>query len=586
MKKNISLLLIAASLLFSGCEDGFYDVYNDFTGPVQSVEMRSSASVVVGSTERLTAVVYPSMTPNKNVSWMSDNPAVASVDSTGLVTGNTVDQSTIIRVTTEDGGFTAECLVTVVPVPIPVETWAVDNSISVGRGLQVQLTRDFTPANATNTEMSWRSSNSAVAAVDSSGLVIGVATGTAVITVTSVHWGLSASCDVTVVDQALTVTYNANGGSGTVPVDSNTYTAGATVTAGGGGSLSMAGHTFSHWNTKSDGTGSSVNQNDTFTIGVQNVTLYAIYSSTYTVTYSANGGSGTVPVDSNNYTAGAPVTSKSASSLSMAGYTFSHWNTMSNGSGNSIAQNAIFVMGTQNVTLYAQWNPVTIYYITFDKNDNAATGTMPEQGIPGGTTANLTSVQFAKTGWIFAGWATSPTGPAAYADGANYPMGTSNVTLFAKWNPPVVYAIGDRGPAGGWVFYDKGVYSDGWRYLEAAVDDSPMAYAYSPQGQTVGASSTAVGGGYSNTLAIINTYPSIVSAAKYCVTYNGGGMTDWFLPSTGELGLMYNRGIIPPEKFYWSSSEYDLSNSYYFDSGGINYFLKTNTCDVRPIRAF
>ena len=81
MKKNISLLLIAASLLFSGCEDGFYDVYNDFTGPVQSVEMRSSASVVVGSTERLTAVVYPSMTPNKNVSWMSDNPAVASVDS-------------------------------------------------------------------------------------------------------------------------------------------------------------------------------------------------------------------------------------------------------------------------------------------------------------------------------------------------------------------------------------------------------------------------------------------------------------------------------------------------------------------------
>ena len=89
-------------------------------------------------------------------------------------------------------------------------------------------------------------------------------------------------------------------------------------------------------------------------------------------------------------------------------------------------------MGTANVTLYAKWS-ANNYTVTFDKDDNAATGTMSAQTIASGSSANLTANAFSKTGWIFAGWATSSTGTVAYTDKASYIMGTANVILYAKW---------------------------------------------------------------------------------------------------------------------------------------------------------
>ena len=64
--------------------------------------------------------------------------------------------------------------------------------------------------------------------------------------------------------------------SGTVPVDSNSYAAGATVTVlGNTGGLAKTGYTFAGWNTKEDGTGTSYAAGSTFTMGSANVTLYA-----------------------------------------------------------------------------------------------------------------------------------------------------------------------------------------------------------------------------------------------------------------------------------------------------------------------
>ena len=98
-----------------------------------------------------------------------------------------------------------------------------------------------------------------------------------------------------------TVTYNANGGSGSVPTDSNNYLQGATVTVLGSGSLVRSGDTFAGWNTQANGSGTTYTQGQTFSMGTSNVTLYAVWVlSTYTVTYNANGGSGSVPTDSNN----------------------------------------------------------------------------------------------------------------------------------------------------------------------------------------------------------------------------------------------------------------------------------------------
>lgn len=73
------------------------------------------------------------------------------------------------------------------------------------------------------------------------------------------------------------------------------------------------------------------------------------------------------------------------------------------------------------------------YTVTFDSNAIDATGSMNTQ--TSSSAASLTLNSFERTGFSFAGWATSPTGAIAYGDGATYPF-TSSVTLYARWAAP------------------------------------------------------------------------------------------------------------------------------------------------------
>ena len=89
----------------------------------------STASVEAGSTVQLTETVTPSNATDKTVSWSSSNTAVATV-SGGLVTGVSAGSATI-TVTTNDGGFTATCAVTVTPVVLTDYVQA--NTMEVGK---------------------------------------------------------------------------------------------------------------------------------------------------------------------------------------------------------------------------------------------------------------------------------------------------------------------------------------------------------------------------------------------------------------------------------------------------------------------
>ncbi|MDR0232329.1 MAG: Ig-like domain-containing protein, partial [Dysgonamonadaceae bacterium] len=75
---------------------------------------KNTTSLKVGLSEQLTATITPSNATNKNVTWNSSNPSVATVSSTGLVTALT-EGGTTITVTTKDGNKTAQCVVTVTP---------------------------------------------------------------------------------------------------------------------------------------------------------------------------------------------------------------------------------------------------------------------------------------------------------------------------------------------------------------------------------------------------------------------------------------------------------------------------------------
>ena len=159
---------------------------------------RTELTLTEGETETLTATVRPDNADNRKVTWSSDKTEVATVDGAGKVTAVKAGEA-VVTVTTEDGGKTATCKVTVkakvVPVTgVEVNPWAVTLSV---RGTS-KLSYTIRPADATNQNVKWESESPSVATVDSEGNVQGVAAGTAKICVTTEDGGFKSYCTVTV----------------------------------------------------------------------------------------------------------------------------------------------------------------------------------------------------------------------------------------------------------------------------------------------------------------------------------------------------------------------------------------------------
>ena len=164
---------------------------------------KSTLSLKVGESSTLRATISPSDATDKGVIWTSNRTSVATVSSSGVVTGKAAGTA-VITVRTNDGGKTSTCNVTVTSNPEPGGEINVSQiSISPSSAtLAVGGTRQFsvtiTPANATNQGVSWSSSNTSVASVNSDGLVTAKAEGQATITVTSKDGGFSSKATVTV----------------------------------------------------------------------------------------------------------------------------------------------------------------------------------------------------------------------------------------------------------------------------------------------------------------------------------------------------------------------------------------------------
>ncbi|HEB32359.1 MAG TPA: Ig-like domain-containing protein [Spirochaetes bacterium] len=110
------LLLVgtgAAALFLSGCPPGVAGGADTTTVPVTGVIVQKSRIyILAGGTKQLSATVVPSSATNTNFTWSTSDGAVATVSTTGLVTG-VVEGSATITATTDDGSFTDTCLVTV-----------------------------------------------------------------------------------------------------------------------------------------------------------------------------------------------------------------------------------------------------------------------------------------------------------------------------------------------------------------------------------------------------------------------------------------------------------------------------------------
>jgi hypothetical protein len=133
--------------------------------------------------------------------------------------------------------------------------------------------------------------------------------------------------------------------------------------------------------------------------------------------------------------------------------------------------------------------------------------------------------------------------------------------------------------------------------IVATIDQSERIRWFNGAYVNTGATGVALGSGFTNTNTIINIHGATITsyAAGIARSYNGGGYTDWFLPSKDELDKLRINinaiGVFPTNILYWSSTQIDKSSAW------VSYFNYVNfspgggdgtegTQRVRAIRAF
>ncbi|MBQ9329541.1 MAG: InlB B-repeat-containing protein [Oscillibacter sp.] len=231
-----------------------------------------------------------------------------------------------------------------------------------------------------------------------------------------------------------TVTFDANGGAGTMSPQPVGYNKATTLAAN---TPTRDGYAFAGWNTAANGSGTAYADGANITTK-EDVTLYAQWTAnSYEVKFNANDGTGAMGNQTFTYGVAQNLT---ANAFTRTGYTFAGWNTAADGSGAAYADQASVsnLAKTGVFDLYAQWTPIT-YTVTYDLS--GGTGTKPTN-----TTATYDQSftapaqgDLAKDGYTFAGWSTnSGAATADYAGGAAVNENLSStqgatVTLYAVW---------------------------------------------------------------------------------------------------------------------------------------------------------
>ena len=342
----------------------------------------------------------------------------------------------------------------------------------------------------------------------------------------------------------------------------HTYGVSKTLNANG---FSRPDCTFAGWTANADGSGASYTDgqsvvNLSLTAGGV-VTLYAKWTnpSGYMVRYDKNveGATGTMYNSSHTTNVLKALTSNG---YSLTGYTFTNWTTNADGSGASFTNNQS-VMNLSStpgttVTLYAQWT-VNTYTIRYEKNATDATGTMADSSHTYGVTQTLSANAFSRTGYTFAGWASSPFGGVAYADNQSVLNLSSTagaiVSLYAQWTVNT-YTIR----------YEKnatdatGTMADSTHTYGTAKPLTSNGYSragYSFSGWAVNADGS--GASYTNSQSVVNlslTAGDVITLyAKWTgytltISYANGGGTG--SAPTSPKSAVYGDNVTMPENTY------------------------------------
>ncbi len=172
--------------------------------PVREITVvPSSLDLIEGDTYKLQATVGPEDATDKSVTWRSSDRAIATVAEDGTVTAIAAGNAIIYA--SSSNGLTAECLVTVSPLVIPVASITLSNSeLLMTEGETTDLIAIIRPENATDKSVIWTSSDESIVTVDQNGNVNAIKAGNAIVTATATN-GSQAICYVTVVPLVIAV---------------------------------------------------------------------------------------------------------------------------------------------------------------------------------------------------------------------------------------------------------------------------------------------------------------------------------------------------------------------------------------------
>lgn len=166
--------------------------------PVSSIKLNHIAlQLEPDEAYQLIATISPDDANNKAISWISTNEIIAKVSNNGIITAIKPGKA-IIRAITEDGGFTAECAVTVVQPVASVTISPKSANLIVGKN--ATLSASVLPTNADDKSITWSSSDSSIASVSENGVISAVSPGVAQIYASSnYNPEIKDFCEVTVI---------------------------------------------------------------------------------------------------------------------------------------------------------------------------------------------------------------------------------------------------------------------------------------------------------------------------------------------------------------------------------------------------
>ncbi len=198
--------------------------------PVSLTLSGLSNGLKVSSTATVIYSITPSNATNKTLTWTSTNPNVATVNSSGVVTGRSAGTCTIVASTSN--GVSASLEVTVEANTIPVQNISIagETTFTMQEGWTRMLSYLITPINATNKNVTFTTSNRNVIYVDSNGVLAALSPGTATVTITTVDGKKTAVANITVI---------------AVPNSQATSTGTSTGTSSGSSSSSSSGSSSS-----------------------------------------------------------------------------------------------------------------------------------------------------------------------------------------------------------------------------------------------------------------------------------------------------------------------------------------------------